>query len=452
MGVVNVVILAGLVVVAFFVFTHRWPTLFTGKSSAPPHSTAPTTVPTAPSRAPGPPSTAPPPPPPAGAITVSGIPTCSTGSDATKALRLFFQALPAGTAVVFPPGACYIVQRPLVLQGLIGDTVDGQGATFERPVAPIAPGPGLWWPELELFRDSQLTVENLTISGPGGHGVGLEDEGGIVVESDTGLTFDHVDMDQITGDDFGAYPWHTHEPARSTNPSAPDIPDTDGLTVENCTWSGSGYHGITIESLQHATFTDDVIEGAPTDAIDMEYDGGVDNPAAGFDFPQRDITFSHDRFVDDGYAVLVVHNTGSVAVDDLSFTDNQLLGRTTSRFDVAGVLRHHPVTDLTISGNWAQAATAGPNPVDTVFLDDVQGATVSGNTFPWAWIVRPAHHADLLKLAVEVTRSSSDVVVEDNRFPGALSPTNDSPGIRSDCGNTYGVNADGQRQITQPRC
>lgn len=446
--------LAGIVMVCVVLITHRWPILSTrstgSATSSTPASAPATTAPAAPSAAPGPPTTAPTPPPPAGAIVVSGVPTCATGSDATAALRTFLQSLHPGSAVVFPAGACYLVQHTLVLQDLQGDTIDGQGSTFERPVPPAEGGDGRWAPQLALFRDSQVTIENLTIEGPGGGGEATEAESGIVVESDTDLTFDHVDMAQITGDDFGAYPWHTHEPPL-VDPSAPDLPDTDGLVVENCTWTGAGYHGITIEALQDATFTDDVISGAATDAIDMEYDGGVANPAAGYDFPQQDITFSHDRFVNDGYAVLVVHNTGSVAVDELTFTDNQLMGSTTSRFDIAGVPGHHPVTGLTISDNWAQAATAGPDPVDTVYLTDVQGAVVSGNTFPWAWIVRPAHHADLVKVAVEVGRTSTGVSVEDNRFPGARLPAA-GPGVTADCGNTYGVNALGQRQVTQPGC
>lgn len=342
-----------------------------------------------------------------------------------------------------PPRRCWTVTRPLVLQAHTDLTVDGNGDAITDP----ARGTG-WSPILELFQDQNITLRDLRFYGPGtGGNEYTEGDFGIIMESDHDVRLVDVSIVGVAGDFLGLYPAGVQEHQRPGYPDGANV----NVTVRDCDWTSSGYHGVTIEAVRGATFEGDTIARVHTDAIDMEYDGGIDapDPLTGPGWPQSGVSFRDDTFYDDGGVTFNVANTGSTTVNDLVFEDNRLTGSTSAIFDVSGVSGGHPVTALTISGNTAEVATGGPNPNDTIHLVDVDGATIAHNRFPWYWYVEPAHTAHLYKTAVDAS-DSTGVTVEDNTFPGAQAPASGS--IAVSCGNTFSVLAWQDLPSSQPPC
>lgn len=364
---------------------------------------------------------------------------CQPSSD----LVALFKDVTSGT-VTLPPGTCWTITNTLRLQGVSDLTVNGNDDTIEEPSPPSSG----WSPMLELSQDSNLTIDDLNLVGPSRSGnAETEGQSGIVVEADSSLTLDAVDMMDIPGDFMDLYP-----PDVNDSPIA-DLPDgaNQDVVVTNCTWVGSGYHGVTIEAVSGATFEGDTIAGVHVDAIDMEYDSGIDapDPLTGPGWPQDDVTFNGDTFANDGGVTLNVANTGSTTVENLAFDGNYLTGSTMAVFDVSGVRGGNPITALTIEGNTAAVATGGPNPNDTIHLTDIEGAAVEDNDFPWYWYTEPAHTADLYKIAVEAV-DSTGVDVVDNTFPGAALPSAGT--VAESCGNTYLVMAWQDQAAAQASC
>lgn len=379
------------------------------------------------------------------AATLRAAPDPTTCLDQTN-LESYFPANTTGT-ITLPPDTCWTTTSSLLLQGYENLTVEGNGDTVYGPSVPQSE----WLPILELYQDPYLEIDDLTLVGPGTSPGGANYEGGtgIICESDPYLTLDGVTIAETSGDGIGFYPSGVHETPISW------IYDgaSDYVTVENSLIQSVGYHGITIEALKNATFESNNVNGVATDAIDMEYDGGIGapDPIDGPGTPEDHISFIGNTFQNDLYVTLNVANTGSTTVNNLTFDDNQLTGAGTwSEFDISGVSGGYPVYDLSIEDNTTTAETGGPNPQDAIDLTDVDGATIEGNTFPWYWYVEPANTADLYKVAVYADSTSSGVDDENNTYIGALEP--DSGNIAISCGNTYLVNAYQDQQITQPAC
>jgi len=112
---------------------------------------------------------------------------CST--DATAAPNTLFAGLPADATVVFPDHGCYLVSNTarsqLLLANTTGVTVEGNGSTFEqRTYADGVCGTNAVQPVLQVEANSDLTVDDLTVTGPANCG-GKTNEGdyGIMVGS-----------------------------------------------------------------------------------------------------------------------------------------------------------------------------------------------------------------------------------------------------------------------------
>ncbi len=364
----------------------------------------------------------------------SSIPdNCSL--DVSSALQAWLDALPAGSTAEFPANACYLTQETVTIQGTSDLTIEGNGAVLERTEAP----PGGWaGVHLAVLDDTGLTVDGLAIQGtyvPGISPTGDEIRYGILVRSSSDVTFDHVTVHDVSGDGLAVYP-----PSSGTG-----LALNDNLTFEHSTIDGTGYHGVTLESIDRGTFSNDVFENIAVDAVDIEYDvyGSVIGPDGQVEVAgDLGVAFTGNTFANWGADAFTLSNGNGTVVDNLSITDNTFDGGPI----IALAGNTVPVRGVVITGNTATAPPAGGTPIgpysapSPVQLSGVDDATVEGNAFPvehgfpgYFWGVEYG-------TGVEIS-SSSDVSVDDNAFLGA------SEVVRLDgtanesisaCANAYG--------------
>ncbi|HLI24516.1 MAG TPA: hypothetical protein VKU91_06145 [Acidimicrobiales bacterium] len=364
---------------------------------------------------------------------------CQPGADLVSVV----DALAPGSTVTLAPGACYSTPDPLVIQGVSDVTIAGNGARLVRTQAgPVTTTD--WKPQVELFQDSDVTIDDLTVQGPrAAGGANGEPQSGVIVEACRHLTLSDVTIVDQVGDFLGLYPPGTHMTAR---PGLYDGDNSD-VTVDGGSWSGAGFHAAVIEDAIGASFTHIAISDVNVDGFNFEWDGGVDDPQLPGP-PQQQVTIADDTFSDVHDVVLNVADTGAEQVGGLVFEGNRLVGHTWATFDVAVNGNDSlPVEGVTITGNTSQAPEDGP-PQDGVDLAHVAGALVADNNFPYAWTTQPAGHADTSRTAVIASQSSA-VDVEDNTFPGAGAPAS---GVTLSCGNTYSVSEWQAHTATQPAC
>lgn len=185
------------------------------------------------------------------------------------ALNTFLATVPADSTVLFPGYGCFSVDGSLLLQNTTGLTINGNGSTLEQTVSPSPPAP-----ILELWNDSNLTIENLRIRGDftgWNGGAGSEGDYGIEFEADSGVTLTHDTVSNIQGDFLYLSPPYdvTTSDALST-----------GISIINSVFTNAGYHGLTVESVGCPTLapcnglrvSHDTFNGIETDAMDFEYD------------------------------------------------------------------------------------------------------------------------------------------------------------------------------------
>src|ERR1700677_3522074 len=102
--------------------------------------------------------------------------TCST--DVTSALNAWFASLPKGATVNLPTGACYLVSNSssalLTIQDTEWLTINGHGTTFKQNTFDNVGDPQS--PVLTIGGNFALTINNVTLRGPGSNGGG-DDEG-----------------------------------------------------------------------------------------------------------------------------------------------------------------------------------------------------------------------------------------------------------------------------------
>jgi hypothetical protein len=189
---------------------------------------------------------------------------CAT--DATAGLNSFFSALSADTEVQLQPDACYLVSNAtsseLLIRNLRHITIDGNGATFEQrqfnytgcaqPVQPV----------LSLIGNSDLTIDDITVEGPGSAGNSCyEGDYGIMVAlANQNVTLDGVTIEDVEGDGLAVYP------DLATNSGI-----NTGITFENGQLTGIGYHAVTLEGVNGFTFQNNDVSDIGN-FIDLEVD------------------------------------------------------------------------------------------------------------------------------------------------------------------------------------
>ncbi|MGH9066019.1 MAG: right-handed parallel beta-helix repeat-containing protein [Acidimicrobiales bacterium] len=381
----------------------------------------------------------------AAASVPASIPTdCSV--DVTGALNDFFASLAPGATASFPQGACYLTQGILRVDDTSGVTIEGNGATFERTQAPY----GGWLPHLSLVQDRELTITGIQIKGtypPGSGSAGEEGHYGLVLRQDHGVTLTDLSVTDVSGDFITLFPAPTSSSDQSLNTN---------VSVTNSTFDGAGYHGVTIESADGATFSGDTFSNVALDSVDLEYDdyptvfvNGSPTVAA-----EDNITFDHDIWSHDRGVWMVSLQGQQVQENDWTITDNTLsdTGFSVAITGNAAV----PNTGLTITGNTADGAgavyggsIAQPGSGVSVILTHVRGVTVAHNNVTFG-DGNPTYYPNHPWIAAVEVLGSNQVTIRDNAFTGAWSPlqvdlhnfqpfTGTASSGVTECGNTYGV-------------
>ena len=347
-----------------------------------------------------------------GALTPPASIPDDCSSDAAPALLTWLASLPQRTpsnplVVRFPPLACYVVNETLLLQGATDLTIDGNGATFEQPAQDGA-SPA---PILELWEDTNLKINNLTIKGGfdgTNGGEGFESDYGIQMEADNGVLLSQDTVEDIQGD------WVYLSPPY-------DLSDTDALstniTLTSDTFLNAGYHGFTVESVgcltikacNGLTIQASTMTNIDVDAMDFEYDdystgwqtstGASCTPTATnaatclpFWAAQDYVTIENNTWNNWGndWFASVQGQVPGVQETNLKLMNNTLVGDS-AIFEVEGTNRYATGaaglnTDWTITGNhfapgYFGKAYRGGNSVAGE-LHSISNLTITGNTFP----------------------------------------------------------------------
>ena len=309
-------------------------------------------------------------------------------SDAAPALVSWFSSLPQGSTsrpivVTFPPQACYVVNETLLLQDTTDLTINGNGSTFEETVSPTNAAP-----IVDLWQDTSLTMENMTIDGHYNGNDVNEGDYGFVFEGDAGVSLTDLQVNNIQGDFLYLSP-----PYDITNST--DALNTN-ISVTHSTFTNAGYHGLTVESVDGLTVSHDTFNGIGVDAMDFEYDDYSTpfNPdGTPYWAAQDNVTISNNTWENwngSDWFASVQGQVPGVQEKDLTITDNYLRGNG-PMFEVVGTNPYAPGAtgldaDWTITGNKFAAGDYGApyrggNSV-AAQLYDIEGLTLENNVFP----------------------------------------------------------------------
>jgi hypothetical protein len=198
------------------------------------------------------------------AVSAAPASTCGKGIDSTAALQTWLNSQPANSTLTMPKGACWNVDGTVTIESTTGLTINGNGSTFLQATAPTTSGP-----ILQLWLDTTLTIENLNIHGalnPTGANGGVSDEGdyGVEMEADDDVVLSGINMNEIQGDFiYLSPPYDVDKVSDALN---------TGVWVIGSTFQNSGYHGLSIESVQGFVVYGDTFTNIASDAIDLEYD------------------------------------------------------------------------------------------------------------------------------------------------------------------------------------
>ena len=322
----------------------------------------------------------------------SSISSSCSARDSTRALSNFLDTVPANSTVILPAHGCFIINETLLLRSTTGLTINGNGSTLEQTVSPETPAP-----LLELWDDSDLTIENLTIrghyTGTNG-GEGFEGDYGIQFEADSGVTLTHDTVSNVQGDFLYLSPPY--------DVTSSDELSTD-ISITHSVFTNAGYHGLTVESVgcptlapcNGLTVSYDIFNGIGTDAMDFEYDqySTPFNPdGSPFWAAEDDVTIENniwEHWGNDWFASLQGQTPG-VQEQHLTLANNKLRGDG-PLFEVVGTdprstSSQYTNTDWTIANNKFAAGFYGePYRGGTSVagqLYNISDLDIMGNTFP----------------------------------------------------------------------
>ena len=374
-----------------------------------------------------------PPPPPAPVLSLPSSIPADCSADVTAALNGFFAGVPAGSTVALNPGGCYRVDGILTISGRQGVTVSAAGARLERTTYV-----GGWEPVVQLYENTNLTIAGLTIDGAFASGRAmLSDEGdyGMVLAGNHGVSLSGITIDGVAGDFISLFPpgQHGDDPA--------DQSLNYDISVTGSTFMNAGYHGVTIESAERASFANDSFTNVGLDGIDLEYDtyGTVFAPDGTPEVAAEiDVSFDHTTWTNVNQEWFVSWQ-GAVVERNISLTNNTLHGFG-AWIDVGSLTPNTLYDGFTVANNSSDTMLQGAAdnlPIDLTYVHDV---TVTGNSFPVG--NKPA--AQVYGVAnVRVAGNS----FEDATTPVAVDPVSSysgqpwtgTPSLNvTDCGNGFG--------------
>jgi hypothetical protein len=350
----------------------------------------------------------------------------------TARLSSWLNSRPKNSQVAFHAGACYLVSSSasslLTLNGTTGLTLNGHGATLKQ-----ASYTGGTQPILSLYGNTNLTVENLTLNGPGGSG--QEGDYGIMVggtnASNIGVTFNGVTVENVAGDGLAVYPQLGFCCGINTV-----------VVFENGAMSNIGYHGFTPEGVNGLDIYNNTLNVAD---MDMEVDIGqygppfnacTDTAAQGLTgVAQCNISIVGNRFVHSGFSVESSSNgacipSGNLQIVDNTFTEGSSLSTQVEGSQSAACPRDN---GLTITGNvvvpdanfdgasgWYSCSIASPSlgygPCGAALdIADYQNVDVENNQFLMA-AGNPNWYADTIYTQSLALQGDENVTIKNNGF------------------------------------
>ncbi len=197
--------------------------------------------------------------------------TANCSVDVSKPLRKWLKSLPAGTTVVAPASACYLVNEGIRLSDPKDLTI--YGATFVDKTA--APGPrrlSKGAPVFTVIGGSGVTLEAMHIVGAnaGGYHPALAFAGGIELEGTAGATIRGVTISNTFGDGITLAPLR----GGSDHNSGAIVAPASAVVIRDVTVKEVGRQGITFSSITGAQLSDVVVDNQALATFDFEADQG----------------------------------------------------------------------------------------------------------------------------------------------------------------------------------
>jgi hypothetical protein len=187
--------------------------------------------------------------------------------DVSSALSAWLNALPAGSVVQPPAGACYLVDRGVTLRTPDGLTIDG-GKYENKTTLKTFSGAGAGRATFSVVGGADVTLENLTVVGAnvGGYHAALAFEAGIAFDGTSGATVDDVHVWHVYGDCL------TLDPLRSGHGTNGIVSPVTDAVVTNFWGAACGRQGIAPVSVDGATFSNLTIRTTGFESLDFEAD------------------------------------------------------------------------------------------------------------------------------------------------------------------------------------
>jgi hypothetical protein len=306
-----------------------------------------------------------------------------------------------------------------------------------------------------LTQDTNLAMSNAVVigayNGTNG-GAGQEGDYGFLLEADHCVYLTHLNVNNIQGDFINLN-------APNTGDTGSDTSLNSNVSVTNSTFTNAGYHGITVEAANGATFNRDTFTNMGTDAIDFEYDNystvfvnGQPTEAAEDNISITNNTFTN--FTGDWFASLQGQSPG-VQEQNVNLSCNTLdanspliqdIGTnpatTPTQYQNRGLivtLNKNLMPALGTSG----ASIADPNlgHVAAMQIQFVTNATIAANTLP-LYDGMPGYYANTPYIAVLQAYGIQNLSIQTNDFTGAydILQAGSAGNTGTPCGNSYGVN------------
>lgn len=388
------------------------------------------------------------------APTVVSVPSsikadCSV-ADSAGILSNWLNSLPANSTVNFPVNGCFLINSTLWVHNTTGLTINGNNTCLVQSVAPAVPAPFIF-----LTQDTSLAMSNTVMvgayNGTNG-GSGQEGDYGFQLEADHGVTFTHLNVNDIQGDFINLS-------APNTGDTGSDTSLNTNVSVSNSTFTNAGYHGLTVESVNGLDVNQDTFTNMGVDAMDFEYDvystvfDAQGNPQ---EAAQDNVSITNDtwtNFQDIWFSSLQGQSPG-VQQQNVLLVNNTI----DAQSPLIAITATNPY--LTPSQYWnkglvialnkgLQAAlptTGGsiadpPGNVAAMSIQGVVNATIAGNTFP-LFDGTPDYFANTPYIAVMQAYEDQNLIIKYNDFSGAydILQAGSSGNTVAECNNYYGVN------------